>query len=212
MAEPPDTVLQVEADEADAIRRAVRGANRIVTPYGVYLPATPDDAGALFELLADERVSGPLYTIAKPVTRDWVEKWIRTHEEERAHGEGVLLLARDASGRISGFADAQIWPERSAAELGGGIRADLQSSSLGGRGAGALFNWLFRVIGVRLLAMTNAVDNIRTAKLLAGLGFERRADRLCVTANGGERASMYWELLRDNWLPPAYLAERQSSS
>lgn len=205
MAEPPDTVLDVSQEEAEAIRRNVRGANKVVTPYGVYRPAAPGDAEALFELLKDERVSGPLYTIPKPLTRNWVAAWITRHEGERRRGDGVLLLACNDAGEVSGFADAQIWPELSAAELGGGIRADLQSSALGGRGAGALFDWLFNGIGVRLLAMTNALDNVRTAKLLAALGFKRRADRICTTADGGERPSMYWELLRQDWRPPAYL-------
>lgn len=212
MAEPPDTMLDVGREEAEAIRRAVRGANEVVTPYGVYLPAGAADSEALFVLLSDARVSDPLYSIAKPVTRDWVAAWIRAHEDERARGEGILLLARNTAGDVTGFADAQIWPTLSAAELGGGIRADLQSASLGQRGAGALFDWLFRGVGVRLLAMTNALDNIRTAKLLAALGFQRRGDRLCVTANGGTRASMYWELLREDWRPPDYLGDVRPSS
>jgi RimJ/RimL family protein N-acetyltransferase len=204
MAEPPDTVLEVSEQEAEAIRRAVSGANRVVTPYGTYLPAQTRDADALFALLSDARVSAPLYTIAKPVTRQWVFDWIRAHEQERARGDGILLLARNDEGEVAGFADAQIWPDLSAAELGGGIRADLQSASLGGRGAAALFDWLFRGVGVRLLAMTNALENVRTAKLLAALGFKRGADRICRTADGGVRPSMYWELLRDDWRPPAY--------
>lgn len=202
MAEPPDTALDVSADEAEAIRRAVRGAGRVITPYGAYLPAQRGDAEALFALLSDARVSAPLYSIAKPVTRKWVAEWIERHQAERARGEGVLLLARGDDGKVSGFADAQIWPEMSAAELGGGIRADLQSASLGGRGAAALFDWLFSGVGVRLLAMTNALDNVRTAKLLAALGFKRGADRACRTPDGGARLSMYWELLREDWRPP----------
>lgn len=204
MAELPDTVLEVSAQEADAIRRAVRGANRVVTPYGAYLPSQPGDADALFALLSDARVSAPLYSILKPVTRQWVAEWIGKHEVERARGEGILLLARGDDGEVAGFADAQIWPEASAAELGGGIRADLQSASLGGRGAAALFDWLFHGVGVRLLAMTNALDNVRTAKLLAALGFRRGADRSCRTPDGGARLSMYWELLREDWRPPVY--------
>lgn len=204
MAEPPNTVLDASAEEAEAIRGAVRGANRVVTPYGTYLPAQSGDVDALFVLLSDARVSAPLYSIPKPVTRRWVLDWIKMHELERARGEGILLLARNDSD-IAGFADAQIWPELSAAELGGGIRADLQSTSLGGRGAAAIFDWLFRGVGVRLLAMTNALDNVRTAKLLAALGFRRGADRSCRTPDGGARLSMYWELLREDWRPPAYL-------
>ncbi|MEZ5982947.1 MAG: GNAT family protein [Parvularculaceae bacterium] len=157
------------------------------------------DVADLLDLLADPRVSRALYTIPQPVTRVWVADWIKRHGGEAETGDGLLMLARDISGAATGFVDLQVWPERASAEFGGGIRADLQSASMGTRGAAALFDWLFDGVGIRLIAMTNALDNVRTARLLASLDYCRLADRQCATPSGAMRPSMYWELSRDDW-------------
>lgn len=202
MAQPPETVTEVNRDEAERIRRAVRDVTNVKTPYGTYRAAVSADTDALFELLGDSRVSGPLYTIPKPVTRDWVERWIASHLGEAAQGVGLLMLARNDADAPTGFVDLQVWPERASAEFGGGISPDLQSASFGSRGAALLFDWLFRDIGIRLIAMTNALDNVRTEKLLRHLGFQRCNDRICIAADGIERPSMYWELKREEWRSP----------
>ncbi|MEM9617413.1 MAG: GNAT family protein [Pseudomonadota bacterium] len=129
-------------------------------------------------------------------------KWIASHNSEAAQGVGLLMLARNEADEPTGFVDLQVWPERASAEFGGGISPDLQSASLGSRGAALLFDWLFREIGIRLIAMTNALDNVRTEKLLLHLGFQRLTDRTCIAADGTERPSMYWELKRENWRSP----------
>lgn len=211
MAEAPDTAIEASPEEAQAIRQAIRRAGPVATPYGAYRPASRADAAALLALLADERVGAPLYTIPKNVTRGWVDGWIAAHEDERRRGEGLLLISHNAAGEAAAFIDLQVWPERASAEFGGGVRADLQSASLGRGGAAALFDWLFRDIGVRLLAMTNALDNVRTEKLLRGLGYKRLADRVCMTAEGRERPSMYWELRREDWRSPFQEDERSRS-
>lgn len=199
MAQPPDTALSASPEEAAAIRRAVRSIKLVDVPYGRYRPARGSDAADLFDLLVDSRVSAALYTIPQPVTRAWVADWIKIHEAEAELGDGLLMPARDDTGATTGFVDLQVWPERASAEFGGGIRADLQSASMGTRGASALFDWLFNDVGVRLIVMTNALDNIRTARLLASLGYRRLADRQCATPTGALRPSMYWELSRDDW-------------
>lgn len=202
MAQPPETVIETSPDEAERIRQAVRAVTTIKTPYGIYRPAGQADTAAFFHLLSDIRVSGPLYTVPKPVTRDWIETWIASHINEAAQGVGLLLLARNDADEPTGFVDLQVWPERASAEFGGGISPDLQSASLGSRGAALLFDWLFHEIGIRLIAMTNALDNVRTEKLLLHLGFQRLTDRTCIAADGTERPSMYWELKRENWRSP----------
>lgn len=204
MPQPPDTVLVATLDEAEAIRQAVRNVTTVDTPYGTYRPAIPADAEVFFEFLSDIRVSGPLYTVPKPVTRDWVAQWITSHLDEAATGVGLLMLARNDADEPTGFLDLQVWPERASAEFGGGISPDLQSASFGTRGAAYLFEWLFNKIGVRLLAMTNALDNVRTEKLLRHLGFQRGNDRVCIAADGSERPSMYWELERKDWRLPNF--------
>jgi len=204
MAQPPETVIETSPDEAESIRRAVRSVTTVKTPYGTYRPTVPADTAALFHLLSDIRVSGPLYTVPKPVTRDWVTQWIASHIDEAAQGAGLFMLARNNADEPTGFIDLQVWPERASAEFGGGISSDLQSVSLGSRGAALLFDWLFDEIGIRLIAMTNALDNVRTEKLLLHLGFQRLADRTCIAADGTERLSMYWELKRECWRSPFY--------
>lgn len=199
MAQPPQTVLTASPAEAEAIRQAIRNVTTLETPYGTYRATTMADAEALFQLLSDIRVSGPLYTVPKPVTREWVECWIEGHKEETRQGFGLLMLSRNTVDAPTGFVDLQVWPERASAEFGGGVSPDLQSASLGTKGAAILFNWLFAEIGIRLIAMTNALDNLRTEKLLGHLGFERLQDRICVSPDGSLRASMYWELTREDW-------------
>lgn len=202
MADPPDTVLIASREEAARIRDAVRSVVAVTTPYGTYRPATPDDADALFDLLADPRVSGPLYTVPTPATRAWVDKWIAAHRDEAAKGEGLLMLSRNEAEKPTGFVDLQVWPARASAEFGGALSPDLQSASLGSRGAAQLFDWLFCDIGVRLIVMTNSLNNVRTKKLLRHLGFTRLADRTCIAVDGVKRPSMYWELKREDWRSP----------
>ncbi len=136
------------------------------------------------------------------MTREWVIQWIASHISEAAQGVGLLLLARNDADEPTGFVDLQVWPERASAEFGGGIAPGLQSASLGSRGAALLFDWLFHEIGVRLIAMTNALDNVRTEKLLLHLGFQRLTERTCIAADGTDRPSMYWELKREDWRSP----------
>ena len=93
MAQPPDTAIEASPEEAESIRGAVRGITSVNVPYGTYRPAVPADAPALFRLLSDIRVSGPLYTVPKPVTRYWVEQWIDSHAREAMQGVGLLMLA-----------------------------------------------------------------------------------------------------------------------
>lgn len=201
MAYPPNTVIAASPEEAEGIRQAVRAVVTVNTPYGNYHPSVPADIDALFQLLNDTRVVGPLYTVPKPATRDWIKQWIKMHQEETSNGTGLLMVARNEVGVTTGFVDVQVWPERASAEFGGAISPELQSTSLGTRGAAVLFDWLFREIGIRLIAMTNALDNVRTEKLLRKLGFRRLVDRVCIAANGDERPSMYWELNREDWHP-----------
>lgn len=201
MAQPPDTVLTASPKEAARICDAVRAVTAVKTPYGVYRPVTAGDVDALFHLLADPRVSGPLYTVPTPVTRAWVAAWIDEHHDEASKGAGLLMLSRDENHVPTGFVDLQVWPERASAEFGGGLSPDLQSASLGSRGAAQLFNWLFRDIGIRLIAMTNSLDNTRTEKLLTHLGFTRLKDRTCIAIDGAKRPSMYWELRCEDWRP-----------
>ncbi len=191
---PPDTVLTISDEEAARIRTMIRTLDGI--EESGHRVARPEDAPGLLDLLADPKVNEPLYTIPNDVTLDWVESWIDQHLKEREAGEGLLMITRDPEGTVMGFADLQVWPERASAEMGGGMRASMQNNHRGSEGAGGMFMWLFKDMGIQLLAMTCAEDNIRTQKLLTRLGFTQGVPRECTGPDGSKRPSLYWELLR----------------
>ena len=199
MSTPPKTVLEVSEEEADAIREAVRKAD----------PATlgPDRAHAemkhvpgLVELLADEAVSGPIYDLPRPITRESVTRWVAERQAERLAGEGLLFVTLDGRGKVAGYSHVAVWPDRSAAELAGAIRADLQGHGLGSAGMTRSFDWIFETLGVRLMCLTAALDNVRSQKAIDAAGFRRIGEREVVRADGTARASVYWEMTKDQWV------------
>ncbi len=191
---PPDTVITVSADEEMRIRNMIRSMDGI--DESGHRVAVAEDAEGLLDLLSDPKVNGPLYTIPNDVTLEWVQGWIDQHLRERAAGEGVLMITRDEGGQVMGFADLQVWPDRASAEMGGGMRASLQNKHRGSEGAGSIFMWLFKDMGIQLLAMTCAEDNVRTQKLLTKMGFTQGKSRDCTAPDGSTRPSLYFELLR----------------
>lgn len=200
----PDTKVPVTDDEAAQIRNAVQNLDGIDrTGHKI---AQPEDAEDLLDLLADPRVNGPLYTIPNDVDLPWVQNWIAQHLKERDEGVGALFITRGPSGTIDGFSDLQIWPDLAAAELGGGLRPDIQGKSRGGSGAADLFVWMFQDLGVKLLAMTCAEDNIRTQKLLTRIGFTQGKSRISVGPDGNTRPSLYFEMLRPDLVRQVQLA------
>jgi len=195
---PPKTVLHASAEEAAAIRERVRSAD----------PATlgPDRAHAgmahvpgLVALLSDERVSGPIYDLPRPVTSDSVTRWVAEAQAQRLAGEGLLFVTLDESGEVAGYSKITVWPERSSAELGGAIRADRQSRGQGGSGAAHTFGWIFETLGVRLMCLTAALDNVRSAKLIEAAGFRPMGERDSSRPDGTIRRSLYWEMTHDDW-------------
>lgn len=191
---PPDTVITVSPAEEARIRNMIRQVDGI--DESGHQVAQPDDAPGLLDLLSDPRVNEPLYTIPNDVTLGWVQNWIAQHLRERAAGEGLLMITRDVEGQVMGFADLQVWPDRASAEMGGGIRASQQNRHRGSQGAGGMFMWLFKDMGIQLLAMTCAEDNVRTQKLLTKIGFTQGKSRDCTAPDGTKRPSLYFEMLR----------------
>lgn len=197
-AQPPLTRLQVDAEEEAAIRRVVREADPSAFSPGRVI-ARPEHAAGLADLLADPAVSDPIYDLPRPITEANVAAWIARCEEERQAGEGLLTVNLDEAGRISGYSHITVWPDRSAAELAGGSRADLQGQGRGGSGAVASFDWIFETLGVRMMCLTAALDNLRSARLIDRAGFVRMGERGCVRPDGTIRPSLYWELDRESW-------------
>lgn len=193
MSAPPKTVLTVTREEADAIRHAVRGvADRVI--------AGPEHVDGLLALFSDPRVSDPIYDLPRPFTRESIAKWVADSEALRQEGRCILSVSLDDAGQVAGYSRFTVWPERSAAEIAGGRRADLQNSGSGRQGVAQSVAFMFEVLGVRLIALTAALDNIRSAKAIEGAGFKRMGEVESVRPDGTTRRSLYWELSRDEWL------------
>lgn len=198
MSAPPKTVLHASAEEEAAIRAAVRDPDLAALGEGRAV-ATAADAAALTALLQDPAVSGPIYDLPRPIAVDAIDAWIAACEAERRRGEGLLVVTRDAAGDIVGYSKFSVWPERSAAELAGATRADRQGGGQGSAGAVRSFGWMFESLGVRLIGLTAALDNIRSARLIDAAGFTRMGERESVRPDGSIRRSLYWEMTREAW-------------
>jgi RimJ/RimL family protein N-acetyltransferase len=192
MSAPPKTVLVATAEEEAAIRAAVREAKGRTV-------AGPEHVDGLFALLADPRVSDPIYDLPRPITRESVARWVADSEALRQEGRCILAVSLDEAGEVAGYARFTVWPERSSAELAGARRADLQNSGEGGRGVAHSVAWMFEALGVRLIGLTAALDNVRSAKAIDAAGFTRMGEVESVRADGTRRRSLYWELTRDEW-------------
>lgn len=196
MSAPPKTVLTTTAEEEAAIRAAVREARGLEPSRRL---ATLDDAAALAEFFSDPRVSDPIYSLPRPFTaanvRDWIAERLAKHER----GECILSLAFDADGRVGGYTEIDIWPDRAAGEIAGAVRADRQNSGQGGVGMERTIDWMFEVLGIRLMCLTAALDNPRSQKIIDAAGFTRMGGRDGVRPDGTTRPSVYWEMTREQW-------------
>lgn len=193
MSAPPKTVLAVTPEEEAAIRAAVRGvSDRVI--------AGPEHVNGLLALFSDPRVSDPIYDLPRPFTRESIAKWVAGSEALRQEGRCILSVSLDDEGQVAGYSRFTVWPERSAAEIAGGRRADLQNSGSGRQGVAQSVAFMFETLGVRLIALTAALDNVRSAKAIDGAGFRRMGEVESVRPDGTTRRSIYWELSRDEWL------------
>lgn len=198
MSAPPKTVLEVSDEEAEAIRQAVRTAD--VTTLGERRArAELKHVPGLVALLADERVSGPIYDLPRPIDADSVTRWVTEAQAQALAGEALLIVTLDQAGEVAGYSRITVWPDRSAAELAGAMRADLQNRGQGGKGMAHSFGWIFETLGVRLMCLTAALDNIRVQKGIDAAGFVRMGERDAVRPDGTIRRSIYWEMTRDAW-------------
>jgi RimJ/RimL family protein N-acetyltransferase len=199
MSAPPKTVLHAAADEAEAIRAAVREVRGLELLSDARRLAHAHDLAALALFLPDPAVSDPIYDLPRPFTEANVGAWIEEREARHARGEGALLLVFDSDGSIVSYADVAVWPERASAELAGSVRADRQNSGQGGASMRMMFEWMFEGLGVRLICLTAAMDNVRSARGIEAAGFRRMGERDCACADGSVRPSLYWEMTRDEW-------------
>ena len=199
MSAPPKTVLVASPDEEAAIRAAIREARGIEALGGRRVAADLSHVPTVTRLLADPSVSAPSYSLPQPAMQDNVAAWIAGFMAARERGEGLLMLTLDEAGEAAGYTDAVVWPERSSGEIGGAIRADMQNAGQGGADALKVFGWLFGTVGVRLVCLTAALDNVRSQKLIDAAGFVRMGERDSIRPDGGARRSVYWEMTREAW-------------
>lgn len=198
MSAPPITSLVVDRQEAEAICAAVRQADlSLLGPF--HRLATRDHVAGLVALLSDPAVSDPIYDLPRPFTEQVISDWIAEAQARQARGEAILAVTLDAQGAVSGYSYFTIWPDLSAAELAGAHRGDAQGQGKGKIGAARSFGWMFEHLGVRLIGLTAAKDNIRSARVIEAAGFLPRGERESVRADGSIRVSLYWELTRDQW-------------
>jgi len=199
MSTPPKTVLQASPEEAAAIREAVRNAD--VASLGERCVAAGcEHVAGLYELLKDPAVSGPILSAPSPVTEPIVEAWVRDAFDRRRAGEAILAVQLDEAGGVAGYRHFTIWPERASATIAGAQRADRQGLGFGKRGAARSFDWMFDELGVRLIAVTAAIDNVRSARVIEAAGFSAMGELDCIRPDGTVRWSRYWEMTRDAWL------------
>ncbi len=192
MSAPPKTVLITTPQEEVAIRAAVRRAEGRTV-------AEPDHVAGLLALLSDPLVSDPIYDLPRPITFDNVARWVAESEALRQEGRCILAVNLDEAGEVAGYSRFTIWPERASGELAGARRADLQNSGAGRQSVAHSIAWMFEGLGLRLIGLTAAVDNVRSAKAIDGAGFRRMGEVESVKPDGTTRRSLYWELTRTEW-------------
>ncbi len=200
MSQIPLTRRRASDAQAEKIRKAVRSATTDRAASETRRLAAREDADALLTFLSDPTVHAPIYSLPRPLDLANVEAFIDRHQAERAAGEGLLVLDWDDQGRVIGYCDYQIWPEWAAGELGGAIHPDLQNAGQGASGAKDAFDWMFKALHLDLICETAAPDNIRTARLLDGLGFKRVGEVTSHFDDGEARMSLVWEVTRAAWL------------
>lgn len=199
MSAPPLTVLTTTAEEEAAIRAAVREARGLSALSGRRVCAASAHVDGALALLNDPRVSEPIYDLPRPFTRETIAAWIEAAVERQARGEGILTFSLDEAGEIVGYGDLAVWPARASGEIGGAMRADRQSAGQGARGFAEMTDWAFDIIGIRLMGLTAALDNVRSQRMIDGAGFVRMGERDSVRPDGTVRRSVYWELTREAW-------------
>jgi RimJ/RimL family protein N-acetyltransferase len=198
LSAPPKTVLRASAEEGEAIRAAVRAPDlALLGPRSVV--AGEAHVAGLTALLADEAVSGPIYDLPRPITEANVRAWVEETRRLQAKGEAVLVVSLDEAGEVAGYSRFTVWPQRSSAEIAGARRADRQNAGSGKAGAAGSFNWMFEALGVRLIGVTAAKDNPRSARVIEAAGFRPMGERDCVRPDGSVRPSLYWEMTREAW-------------
>ncbi len=194
-------VTRTDASESRVadIRDAVRATTRLGGGPEASRLAQVDDAPALLAFLSDPAVHAPIYSLPRPLTEANVLAFIADHLAQREAGEGLLFVRDDGAGTILGYSDIQIWPKWAAGELGGALHPSQHRQGRGTRGAAESFAWMFEALHLDLICETASLENTATQRMLDGLGFERKGEVTSTRPDGTTRASLVWEMARDDW-------------
>ena len=199
MSELPLTRHRVSAKTEAEIRSAVRAARGIPFEISPSRLAQPEHTGVFYDFLKDPAIHGPIYNLPRPLTLESVADFIESKREARERGEGLLFLRFDDAGEVIGYSEFDIWPEWGAGDLGGALRADQQGKRAGVAGAKRSFTWMFQALKLELIVSTGALDNVRTARMLDGLGLDRKGQISNTRPDGTKRLSHVWEVTRSDW-------------
>lgn len=192
MSAPPLTVLTVTPEEEAAIRAAVLAVDDRVL-------AGPEHVEGLLALFLDPQVSDPIYDLPRPFTRESIGRWVADSRAAHERGECILSVTLDEAGEVAGYSRISVWPDRSSAEIAGAARADRQNAGRGRGGVSGAAAFMFETLGVRLIGLTAALDNVRSIAAIDGAGFVRMGERENLRPDGSVRRSLYWELTREAW-------------
>ena len=198
MSAPPKTVLEATPEETEAIRQAVRHPDLAALGPGRRV-ASLADTEAVAAFFSDPAVSDPIYDLPRPFALDNVRDWIEAIAVQQARGDALLVLTYTPDGVLISYSKFSVWPDRSSGELGGAMRASRQNSGQGRGGMANSLNWMFESLGVRLIGLTAALDNVRSAAIIEGVGFVPMGERDGVRPDGTVRRSRYWEMTREAW-------------
>ncbi len=199
MSALPLTRIALSDERQAEIRDAVRKATGIAFDEAPSRLAVAEDADAFFRFLSDPAIHGPIYNLPVPLSPATVGDFIQRKLDERARGEGLLFLRFDEDGDVIGYSEFDIWPQWGAGDLGGALRPDQQGKRAGVSGAKRTFDWMFEALRLELIVATGALDNVRTARMLDGLGLERKGEITSHRPDGSTRASQVWEVSRAAW-------------
>lgn len=195
----PITRVPVSAERATRIRSKVRATRSMPVDVGTARIAHVDDAELFLGFLSDPAVHAPIYTLPRPLTLATVREFIEKHMIEQQAGEGMLFLCFDGAGNIVSYNNIGVWPQWAAGKMGGAVHPERQGTGSGTRGAAAGFGWMFDVLDLEIICETAALDNVRSARLLDKLGFDRVGQITSYRDDGTSRPSLVWEMTRSSW-------------
>ncbi|MEL6416629.1 MAG: GNAT family N-acetyltransferase [Pseudomonadota bacterium] len=200
MSDLPITRHALGVDRQNEIRDAVRAATGIPFDEAPSRVARLSDAERFLTFLSDPAIHGPIYNLPRPLTVASMRAFIADKLAAQARGEGLIFLRFDPSGEVLGYSEFDIWPQWGAGDLGGALRADQQGKRAGVAGAKRTFSWMFDSLKLERIVATGALDNVRTARMMDGLGLERKGEITSTRPDGSSRRSLVWEIERETWV------------